>query len=148
MSILQKIRIALRGDQTNAAQAESSMTPNTIAARSAGGRLAPMRSPNQQSIGNLTYRVPPSRAFTVRPNIGNRIGPGDTPFAGGGGPGNAGAENAGDRVQRAEPDVQPSWHYESQYEYFGHARPANTPLLAGKRANDFRALGDNLGARQ
>lgn len=147
MSLMQKIRVALRGDQSQMVAQDSNMTPNTIARRSQGGRIAPPRAPGLQSIGNITYRTPPSRAFAANPSLG-RSGPGDTPNAGGGGPGNAGAENAGDRVQRSELDVQPSWHYESQYEYFNHARPANTPHTAGIRANDFRTLGDQFGGRQ
>lgn len=134
-----KIKIALRGNQDQNVANDSNMTPNTIAKRSAGGRIAPPRPPNLRSIGNVPYHTPPSRAFASNPGPNGH---------GGGGPGNNGAENAGTRVQRAELDVQPSWHYESQYEYFGHARPANTPHLAGIRANDFRTLGDDLGARQ
>lgn len=137
MGFWQKITVAMRGSQAATAASDSNMTPNTIKARSAGGRIAGPMPPNLRSIGNVTYMVPPSRAFIP-----------DATKQGGGGPGNAGAENAGDRVQKSELDVQPSWHYESQYEYFGHARPASTPHLAGIRANDFRTLGDTLGARQ
>jgi|SRR5882724_1631587 len=141
MGLMQKLKVALRGKQATMVANDSSMTANDIAKRSIGGRIAGPRAPVLKSIGNVSYRVPPSRAFAS-------TGSSSATKPGGGGPGNAGAENAGDRVQRSELDVQPSWHYESQYEYFGHARPANTPHLAGIRANDFRTLGDTLGARQ
>lgn len=108
------------------------------------GRIAPPRPPRQRSIGNKIYTVPPSRAFSVSPDTAKRGAVG--------GVGNS-LSGAGSRPVQSAPirmelDVQPTWHYESQYEYMGHAAPVNTPVTAGLVANDFRGLGDNFGGRQ
>jgi len=67
---------------------------------------------------------------------------------GGGGPANSGSHTEKQGGMLMANTEQPSWAWEFSDQFIGKAAPSRTPHLAGRKANDFRNLGDNFGGRQ